>query len=126
MMMERSCLHYFFFLWCMAWLILVESFKNTDKAYIFFLLILIFLFCMIPNGGGIQYAEETIGTAERTELDSEYEQLAERADCYRQWTERIVSKLEAVIQPNPSLYFHFTLFVIYLLIFSYFYRYEIW
>ena len=81
---------------------------------------------MIPNGGGIQYAEETIGTAERTELDSEYEQLAERADCYRQWTERIVSKLEAVIQPNPSLYLHFTLFVIYLLIFFYFYRYEIW
>ncbi|XP_075590756.1 SH3 domain containing GRB2 like, endophilin-B isoform X1 [Dermatophagoides farinae] len=50
-----------------------------------------------------QYAEETIGTAERTELDSEYEQLAERADCYRQWTERIVSKLEAVIQPNPNM-----------------------
>ncbi|KAH9421089.1 Endophilin-B1 [Dermatophagoides pteronyssinus] len=50
-----------------------------------------------------QYAEETIGTAERTELDNEYEKLAERADCYRQWTERIVSKLEAVIQPNPNM-----------------------
>lgn len=49
-----------------------------------------------------QYAEETIGTAERTELDQQYESLAERADTCKQWTERIVAKLEAVIQPNPS------------------------
>ena len=49
-----------------------------------------------------QYAEETIGTAERTELDYEYEQLAEKADTYKLWTERIVAKLEAVVQPNPS------------------------
>lgn len=49
-----------------------------------------------------QYAEETIGTAERTELDQQYESLAEKADTYKQWTERIVAKLEAVIQPNPS------------------------
>lgn len=62
------------------------------------------MFCLF------QYAEETIGTAERTELDNEYEKLAERADCYRQWTERIVSKLEAVIQPNPSLFLLVLLF----------------
>jgi len=49
-----------------------------------------------------QYAEETIGTAERTDLDQQYESLAERADIYKHWTERIVAKLEAVIQPNPS------------------------
>ncbi len=49
-----------------------------------------------------QYAEETIGTAERTELDQQYESLAEKADIYKQWTERIVAKLEAVVQPNPS------------------------
>lgn len=50
-----------------------------------------------------QYAEETIGTAERTELDQQYESLAERADTCKQWTERIVAKLEAVIQPNPNM-----------------------
>lgn len=50
-----------------------------------------------------QYAEETIGTAERTELDQQYESLAEKADIYKQWTERIVAKLEAVVQPNPNM-----------------------
>ena len=57
-----------------------------------------------------QYAEETIGTAERTELDYEYEQLAEKADVYKLWTEKIVSKLEAVVQPNPSKLFFLILF----------------
>ncbi|CAG2118443.1 unnamed protein product, partial [Medioppia subpectinata] len=36
-----------------------------------------------------QYAEETIGTAEKTELDAQFESLAERADRTKLWTERI-------------------------------------
>ncbi|XP_054164203.1 endophilin-B1-like isoform X3 [Oppia nitens] len=49
-----------------------------------------------------QYAEETIGTAEKTELDAQFESLADRADRTKLWTERIVSKTEAVLQPNPN------------------------
>ena len=49
-----------------------------------------------------QYAEETIGTAEKTELDAQFESLAERADKTKLWTEKIVAKTESVLQPNPS------------------------
>lgn len=50
-----------------------------------------------------QYAEEAIGTAEKSELDQQYESLAEKADIYKTWTERVVASLEAVVQPNPNM-----------------------
>lgn len=46
--------------------------------------------------------EEKLGTAEKTELDSHFEHLAERAECTRNWTEKIVRNAEAVMVPNPG------------------------
>ena len=49
-----------------------------------------------------QYTEEKLGQAEKTELDAHFENLLQRADNTRQWTESILSQTEAVLQPNPS------------------------
>ena len=50
----------------------------------------------------VQLTEEKLGTSEKTELDSHYENLAERADITKTWTERIVRSTEAVLTPNPG------------------------
>lgn len=50
----------------------------------------------------IQYTEERLGTCEKTELDAHFEGLAQRSDRTKQWTERIASRTEAVLQPNPN------------------------
>lgn len=44
--------------------------------------------------------EETLGTCEKTELDSHFEHLAERSDATKLWTEKIVNNTEAVLIPN--------------------------
>lgn len=49
-----------------------------------------------------QYTEEKLGNAEKTELDAQFENLQQRADRTKQYTERILSRSEAVLQPNPS------------------------
>ncbi|XP_076320850.1 endophilin-B2-like isoform X3 [Tachypleus tridentatus] len=57
-------------------------------------------------GGAIsrakQYTEEKLGTSEKTELDAHFESLAQRADKTKHWTERIVSRTDAILQPNPN------------------------
>lgn len=50
----------------------------------------------------LQLTEEKLGTAERTELDGHFESLAERAECTKNWTEKIVRNTEAVLTPNPG------------------------
>ncbi|XP_064458217.1 endophilin-B1-like isoform X2 [Ornithodoros turicata] len=50
-----------------------------------------------------QYTEEKLGTSDRTELDAHFETLAQRSDRTKFWTERLLSKTEAVIQPNPNV-----------------------
>ncbi|XP_013784247.1 endophilin-B2-like isoform X2 [Limulus polyphemus] len=50
----------------------------------------------------VQYTEEKLGTSEKTELDAHFESLAQRADKTKLWTERIVSRTDAVLQPNPN------------------------
>ncbi|KAL5287683.1 SH3GLB1 family protein [Megaselia abdita] len=50
----------------------------------------------------VQLTEEKLGTSERTELDSHFENLADRADCTKNWTERMVKNAEAVLIPNPA------------------------
>ncbi|XP_071947259.1 endophilin-B1-like isoform X2 [Antedon mediterranea] len=50
-----------------------------------------------------QYTEEKLGSAEKTELDAHFENLQQRADRTRIWTEKIVGRTEAVLQPNPNL-----------------------
>jgi endophilin-B len=49
-----------------------------------------------------QFTEEKLGTAERTELDAHFENLLQRADKTKQWTEHIKRGTETLIQPNPS------------------------
>lgn len=49
-----------------------------------------------------QLTEEKLGTSERTELDSHLENLVERAECSRNWTEKIVKNSESVLIPNPG------------------------
>ncbi|KAK8402929.1 hypothetical protein O3P69_000892 [Scylla paramamosain] len=50
----------------------------------------------------VQYTEEKIGSAEKTELDRHFESLSLQADAARQWTEKLVIGAEAVLIPNPG------------------------
>ena len=49
-----------------------------------------------------QFTEEKLGQAEKTELDAHFENLLQRADKTRDWTDKILKQTEAVLQPNPS------------------------
>ncbi|XP_037524994.1 endophilin-B1 isoform X3 [Rhipicephalus sanguineus] len=51
----------------------------------------------------VQYTEERLGTSDKTELDAHFETLAQRSDRTKYWTERLVGKTEAVLQPNPNV-----------------------
>ncbi|KAK9523213.1 hypothetical protein VZT92_019619 [Zoarces viviparus] len=50
----------------------------------------------------VQFTEEKLGQAEKTELDAHFENLVSRADCTKLWTEKIYRQTEALLQPNPS------------------------
>lgn len=50
----------------------------------------------------MQLTEEKLGTSERTELDSHFENLAERAETTRIYTEKLVKDTEAALIPNPG------------------------
>ncbi|XP_068012144.1 endophilin-B2 isoform X2 [Melanerpes formicivorus] len=50
----------------------------------------------------MQFTEEKLGQAERTELDAHFENLLARADCTKTWTEKILRQTEVLLQPNPS------------------------
>ncbi|XP_038150046.1 endophilin-B2a isoform X2 [Cyprinodon tularosa] len=49
----------------------------------------------------VQFTEEKLGQAERTELDAHFENLLSRADCTKNWTEKIYKQTEYLLQPNP-------------------------
>ncbi|NXF87903.1 SHLB2 protein, partial [Eubucco bourcierii] len=49
-----------------------------------------------------QFTEEKLGQAEKTELDAHFENLLARADCTKNWTEKILRQTEVLLQPNPS------------------------
>ncbi|XP_019119983.1 endophilin-B2a isoform X2 [Larimichthys crocea] len=49
----------------------------------------------------VQFTEEKLGQAEKTELDAQFENLMSRADCTKHWTERIYRQTEVLLQPNP-------------------------
>lgn len=51
----------------------------------------------------IQFTEEKLGQAEKTEYDEQYECLVQRADKTKDWTEKMVKQMEAVLQPNPTV-----------------------
>lgn len=50
----------------------------------------------------LQFTEEKLGSAEKTELDAHFENLLQRADKTKVWTEKILKQTEGVLQPNPS------------------------
>ncbi|XP_017295366.1 endophilin-B2-like isoform X4 [Kryptolebias marmoratus] len=50
----------------------------------------------------VQYTGEKLGQAEKTELDAHFENLMSRADCTKNWTEKIYRQTEILLQPNPS------------------------
>ncbi|XP_014111801.1 PREDICTED: endophilin-B2 isoform X3 [Pseudopodoces humilis] len=50
----------------------------------------------------MQFTEEKLGQAEKTELDAHFENLLARADCTKNWTEKILRQTEVLLQPNPS------------------------
>ncbi|XP_034727964.1 endophilin-B2-like isoform X1 [Etheostoma cragini] len=49
----------------------------------------------------VQFTEEKLGQAEKTELDAHFENLMSRADCTKHWTEKIYRQTEVLLQPNP-------------------------
>ncbi|XP_066547959.1 endophilin-B1 [Amia ocellicauda] len=51
----------------------------------------------------VQFTEEKLGQAEKTELDAHLEKLLGRAECTKQWTERILKQTEVLLQPNPNV-----------------------
>ncbi|XP_063172151.1 endophilin-B2 isoform X3 [Candoia aspera] len=50
----------------------------------------------------VQFTEEKLGQAEKTELDAHFENLLARADSTKNWTEKILRQTEILLQPNPS------------------------
>ncbi|XP_066568919.1 endophilin-B2 isoform X2 [Amia ocellicauda] len=50
----------------------------------------------------VQFTEEKLGQAEKTELDAHLENLLARADSTKNWTEKIFRQTEVLLQPNPS------------------------
>ncbi|XP_060106526.1 endophilin-B2 isoform X7 [Heteronotia binoei] len=50
----------------------------------------------------VQFTEEKLGQAEKTELDAHFENLLARADSTKNWTEKILRQTEVLLQPNPS------------------------
>ncbi|XP_066507940.1 endophilin-B1-like isoform X2 [Hoplias malabaricus] len=51
----------------------------------------------------VQFTEEKLGQAERTELDAHLENLLGRADTTKHWTEKIMRQTEVLLQPNPNV-----------------------
>ncbi|XP_068216166.1 endophilin-B1 isoform X2 [Palaemon carinicauda] len=50
----------------------------------------------------VQYTEEKLGSAEKTELDGHFESLSLQAESARSWTEKLVTGAESVLIPNPG------------------------
>ncbi|XP_077986079.1 endophilin-B1-like isoform X2 [Glandiceps talaboti] len=49
-----------------------------------------------------QYTEEKLLNAEKTEYDAHFENLLQRAERTKNWTEKMVANVETVLQPNPN------------------------
>ncbi|XP_056151687.1 endophilin-B1-like isoform X2 [Lampris incognitus] len=50
----------------------------------------------------VQYTGESVGQAERTELNSDLEELLARAESTKMWTDQIISQTEVLLQPNTG------------------------
>ncbi|KAG8555786.1 hypothetical protein GDO81_017812 [Engystomops pustulosus] len=50
----------------------------------------------------VQFTEEKLGQAEKTELDAHLENLLGKAETTKLWTEKIMKQTEVLLQPNPN------------------------
>ncbi|KAM9354403.1 endophilin-B1-like [Pholidichthys leucotaenia] len=50
----------------------------------------------------VQITGETLGQAEKTELEPGLEELSARADATKTWTDQIISQTEVLLQPSPG------------------------
>lgn len=50
----------------------------------------------------VQYTGETFGTAEKTDLEPDLEELFAKADATKTFTDEIITQTEALLQPNPA------------------------
>ncbi|XP_078416862.1 endophilin-B1-like isoform X2 [Cetorhinus maximus] len=50
----------------------------------------------------VQFTEEKLGQAEKTELDAHLENLLSKAESTKLWTEKIMKQTEVLLQPNPN------------------------
>ncbi|XP_018411405.1 PREDICTED: endophilin-B1 isoform X2 [Nanorana parkeri] len=50
----------------------------------------------------VQFTEEKLGQAEKTELDAHLENLLAKAESTKIWTEKIMRQTEVLLQPNPN------------------------
>ncbi|XP_015272188.1 PREDICTED: endophilin-B1 isoform X2 [Gekko japonicus] len=50
----------------------------------------------------VQFTEEKLGQAEKTEFDAHLENLLSKAECTKHWTEKIMRQTEVLLQPNPN------------------------
>ncbi|XP_047467137.1 endophilin-B1-like [Mugil cephalus] len=50
----------------------------------------------------VQYTGETLGQADKTELDPGLEELLARVDATKTWTDQIISQTEVLLQPSPG------------------------
>ncbi|XP_060629861.1 endophilin-B1 isoform X1 [Anolis sagrei] len=50
----------------------------------------------------VQFTEEKLGQAEKTELDAHLENLLSKAECTKLWTEKVMKQTEVLLQPNPN------------------------
>ncbi|XP_060722963.1 endophilin-B1b isoform X3 [Tachysurus vachellii] len=51
----------------------------------------------------VQFTEEKLGQAERTELDAHLENLLAKSESTKYWTEKILKQTEVLLQPNPNM-----------------------
>lgn len=51
----------------------------------------------------LQYTEEKLGNAEKTEYDANFENLLERFDRTKMWCEKLKTQTEFSLQPNPNM-----------------------
>lgn len=50
----------------------------------------------------LQYTEEKLGQAEKTEYDAQFESLLLRAERTQYWTEKFINQTETVLIPDPG------------------------
>lgn len=50
----------------------------------------------------LQFTEEKLGSAEKTEFDAHFDKLLQRSDRTRIWSEKLLKSTGSLLQPNPS------------------------